>query len=849
MMRSHDHPGRGGCGYFRRLTLVLGYAGALPILGAAETTPRDGVNFFETKIRPVLAENCYRCHAADAEKIESEFLLDTREGIRKGGASGRDAVIPGNVAGSRLIEAIRYGNEDLQMPPKHRLPDEVVAAFEKWIAMGAPDPRDGFSKLPRELAAEDHWAFQAPRAPPLPKVRDREWPRDRIDHFVLAKLEAAGLTPSPQAGRRTLIRRATLELTGLPPTPEEIAAFLAHEGSDEEAFANLVDRLLDSPAFGERWARHWLDVARYAESSGFSRNMLYPYAWRYRDYVIDSFNRDKPFDQFVREQVAGDLLPAESAEESDAQAIATGFLTIGPKTLNESSVLLFNLNVADDQIDATCRAFLALTANCARCHDHKYDPIPTRDYYALAGIFTSSVNLAGVETNNRNEHGEAFPLGAEGWNRLARIEEETKRADEAQKVYLDFVKKRNAIREPLEKEGVDWKKNPTPELERAETEVQRHQDIVQEAKAAIPAPPELAMAVVEGAPPGPPEETEGEEGKADAKKSPPVTIGDSPLFEKGNPESPLDAVPRGVLTLFDYDAPPVGEHESGRLQFANWLTDERNPLTARVFVNRVWHHLFGTGLVETVDNFGMLAAAPSHPALLDDLALRFVREGWSTKHLIREIMLSRAYMMSSRHDKRGAAADPSNRLLWRFAPQRLEGEAIRDSILFVGGQLDREAPRGSQVAEIAAAQPKAQAREIGRRDYYNKEVNYDVTCRSIYLPMARDAIPSSLTIFDAADPNLVAGARTITTVPAQGLFLMNSPMVLEQCKHAAARVLARPEAERLRFAVELTLGRIPTADERALIDGFLASASGDAAESWAQICQTLICSGEFRMIY
>ncbi|MCB1233222.1 MAG: DUF1549 domain-containing protein, partial [Verrucomicrobiae bacterium] len=426
-------------------TGFLALAAAVFELPAAELTPisltKSERDFFESKIRPVLVEHCHECHAADADEVKADFLLDTRLGIRKGGISGRDAIIPGDPSGSQLLEALRYENEDLQMPPEGRLPDPVIADFETWIAMGAPDPRDGESKLPREIAAENHWAFQPVKKPELPEVKDSDWPKDRIDRFVLAKLEQNEMRPVGDADRRTLIRRATLELSGLPPTREEITAFLADPADDMAAFTKVVDRLLDSPAFGERWGRHWLDVARYAESSGYSRNMLYPYAWRYRDWVIDAFNADKPYDRFLTEQLAGDLLPADSPEQRDAQHIATGFLTIGPKTLNEGDPLLFELNVADDQIDATCRAFLALTANCARCHDHKYDPIPTADYYALAGIFRSSRNLAGTSTNVRAEHEKAYALGPEGESLLQRIEEATAAADEAQKTYLEIVKK------------------------------------------------------------------------------------------------------------------------------------------------------------------------------------------------------------------------------------------------------------------------------------------------------------------------------------------------------------------------------------------------------------------------
>lgn len=833
---------------------------ALSVTSKAADSER--FQFFESRIRPILAAKCYSCHSSKAKDIKGDFLLDTRHGIRKGGASKRDAVIPGDIEGSQLIEAIRYANEKLQMPPKGRLPDSEIADFEKWVGLGAPDPRDGISKLPREIAAENHWAWKRMLKHSLPEVKAADWPGDPLDHFVLVKLEAKGMRPNPEADRRTLIRRATYELTGLPPTPAEIAAFLKDDRNTSEAFADVVDRLLADSGFGIRWGRHWLDVARYGESSGYSRNMLFPHAWRYRNWVIDSFNRDKPYDHFIREQIAGDLLPSESYAQKEDQLLGTAFLTVGAKTFNEGNELLFRLNCSDDQIDVTCRAFLALTVNCARCHDHKYDPIPTKDYYAMSGIFQSSRNLAGSETNVRNEHSEAYPLGPDGWNILTKIERAKKKADETQARYLELVKKRNALRDPLVKKGINWKKNPTPELAMAEAEVQAFQAKVKEARAAIPDPPQYAMAVLEGLSGKEAVEfddfiksekdaiAEMKKAKKRPKDPTPVRpkIKDSPLYDKGLHDSPLNPVPRGALSMFDFRTPTIGTNETGRLQLANWITDQRNPLTARVYVNRVWHHLFGRGLVETVDNFGALGAPPSHVKLLDTLALDFMADGWSTKRLIRRILLSRTWRQSSAHNARFAAQDPDSRLLWRFAPQLLEGEAIRDSILAVSGSLDPVHLETSQVAEISKQQALGRQREIGRRDYYMKDVKWDVKYRSIYLPMTRGVIPDMLATFDAADPNLVVGARKLTIVPTQALYLANSQMVVEESVKIAKRILSRPSAEQVDTVYELILGRLPEADERETVEKFL-QRSNDEQKTWARVCQTLICSGEFRTLY
>lgn len=829
---------------------------------ALASADADGVAFFESKIRPILVEHCYRCHSSASGEIKGDFLLDTRAGIRKGGASKRDAVVPGDAEASQLVEAIRHNNPKLPMPPKFKLADSVIKNFEKWIAMGAPDPRDGVSRLPREIAADNHWAWKPPRHSPVPNVRDQEWPRDAIDQFVLAGLEANQMVPNPDADRRDLIRRATLELTGVPPTVAEIRSFMRDPEETPVAFAKVVDRLLADSGFGARWGRHWLDVARFGESSGYSRNMLYPYAWRYRNYVIDSFNGDKRFDRFVREQIAGDLLPFESPKQAEDSILGTGFLTIGAKTFNEGSQLLFNLNCADDQIDAACRAFLALTVNCARCHDHKYDPIPTADYYAMAGIFLSSRHLAGSETNVRAEHSEAYPLGTDGWNRLKEIEDAAEKSADVQAQYLVLVKERNALREPLVKKGVDWRKNPTPELVEAEAKVQAHQALVKQTKAAIPDPPQFAMAVVEGLNAKEAQafakmlEEEKEEIAAQKKagkrpKDPTPQrpeICDSPLYEKGQHDSPLAAVPRGALSLFDFKTTPIPDGQSGRLQLADWIADPRNPLTARVYVNRVWRHLFGRGLVETVDNFGALGDRPSHPELLDTLALDFMEDGWSTKRLIRRIVLSRTFGQSSANHKAYAARDPDNALLWRFSPRLLEGEAIRDSILFIGGQLDEVHLQTSQVAEIGQQQALGRQREIGRRDYYMRDVNWDVRHRSVYLPMTRGVIPDMLAVFDAADPNLVIGARKLTIVPTQALYLANSGMVIKESANVANRVLLLPADRRIDGAYELILGRLPQADEKAAIESFLNMADSPE-KTWARICQSLICSGEFRTVY
>ena len=373
-------------------------------LNEAEVAPapdKEQIDFFEKQIRPVLASKCYKCHSAEADKVKGGLLLDTREGIREGGDSGH-AVVPGDTHESLILKALRWQDKDMRMPPEKeggKLSDAVIADFERWIKMGAPDPRDGAAPAASRKwmdleKAKGFWAFQTPKASPPPEVQDARWPKTDLDRFILAAQEKKGLQPVGDADRRTLIRRLTYDLIGLPPTPEEVDAFV-HDSSPD-ALAKTVDRLLASPQFGERWGRHWLDVARFAESTGKERNFTFPAAWRYRDYVIASVNADKPYDEFIREQIAGDLLPAASSAEHDEHVIATGFLALGPKGLNEKNPEQFRVDQIDEQIDATSRGVLGLTVACARCHDHKFDPIPQRDYYALAGIFRSTRTFFGT---------------------------------------------------------------------------------------------------------------------------------------------------------------------------------------------------------------------------------------------------------------------------------------------------------------------------------------------------------------------------------------------------------------------------------------------------------------------
>ena len=811
----------------------------VPVAGAPDA---GGVEFFEKNIRPVLSQKCYGCHSTEGGKSKGGLLLDTREGIRAGGDSGH-AVVPGNVKDSLLIKALSYTDKDLAMPPKKeggKLPDDVIGKFEQWVQMGAPDPREnaaGKIVVRKTWDVEEgrkFWAYQSPKVAPAPAVKDAAWPRSDVDHFLLAAMETKGLHPVVDADKATLIRRVYFDLIGLPPRPEEVDAFL--NDNTPNAYAKIVDRLLASPQFGERWGRHWLDVARYGESSGKERNFTFPTAWRYRDWVIAAMNVDKPYDQFIREQIAGDLMPHSTPEQRDQLVIATGFLAIGTKSLNEKNRELFRMNTVDEQIDTTTRAVLATTVGCARCHDHKFDPIAQKDYYAMAGIFKSSETYFGTGASAKGKNGTALiPLATmektaapspgvaatpptatkpDFKQRLAEIERRNPKAAER-------IKSLPPARQPQV-------------LERVMARIGENSPAKKNASAATAASNTKAecMGVLDAHP------------------------GDARLLVRGEIDQPADMIPRGVVAvLTNGAAPKIPGTASGRLELANWLAASTNPLTARVMVNRVWQHLFGEGIVGTADNFGATGEKPSNPALLDALALQFMRDGWSVKSLIRSIVQTRAYQLSSASDSKAMDSDPDNHLFWRQAPRRLDAEAIRDAMLAASGQLDIAPAQGSFVATIGEAY-------VGRGVRPEVFTNYESHKRSVYLPIVRDNVPEVLDLFDFAEPSLVIASRDVTNVPSQALYLMNNRFVREQADALAQRVLTAPLdfPGRINLAHQLTLGRPATTAEfqrahayllseaQALIPAKDTSKEAAALQSWATFCQALFASAEFRYL-
>ncbi|MGE3806860.1 MAG: DUF1549 domain-containing protein, partial [Gemmataceae bacterium] len=623
----------------------------MPFARAAEPTPAD-LRFFETRVRPVLLDQCARCHGEKKQK--GGLRVDEPERLLRGGSAG-PVIVKGKPAESSFIKALAHDDPELKMPPNRKLSDQQIADLTHWVKIGAPIPKRT-SVLKGDInAGRLFWSFKTPVDPPVPEVNNAAWARTPLDRFVLAALEAKGIEPAPAADKIALLRRATYDLIGLPPTPAEIDAFLQDESPD--AFARVVERLLASPHYGERWGRHWLDVARYADSNGLDENIAHGNAWRYRDYVIAAFNSDKPYDRFVVEQLAGDLLPHSNMKQRHEQLIATGFLSLGPKVLAEVDETKMEMDIIDEQIDTLGRAFLGLTLGCARCHDHKFDPILTEDYYALAGIFKSTKTM---ESFKKIARWHENPIATD--EELARQREHQQQVAARKEEVAVLIK---AAMEKLKQAGVALPKNPEsmfPAETKAELKKLR-EELAKLEKAA----PELPTAM----------------GVTDGK------VVDVAVHLRGDHLKLGDMVARRVpQVLADVEAPRFGTVHSGRLELARWLVRPEHPLTSRVIVNRVWRWHFGQGLVPTPDNFGRLGERPANQPLLDWLARRFIEEGWSLKKLHRRIMLSNTYQLNTKHPRGSFDADPENRLHWRANVRRLESEAIRDSLLAVSGTLD-----------------------------------------------------------------------------------------------------------------------------------------------------------------
>ena len=770
------------------------------------------LEFFERRIRPLLAGKCFNCHSAD-NKAAGGLRVDDRNGLLEGGKRGA-AVVPGEPSTSLILKAVRHEAGAPRMPPEGGLETEEIADLERWITEGAVWPAVELSEgqggwnADYEALRREHWAFRPVSPAATPTVSDVAWPRDDVDRFVLASLESKALAPVADADRAALLRRLTADLTGLLPTPEQADAFVG-DGAPG-ALESVVDALLASPAFGERWGRHWLDIARFGESTGSARNLPYPHAWRYRDWVIDAVNADLSYDRFLVEQIAGDLLPAADPAARERQLIATGFLAIGVKDVNQRFKVRFVMDNVDEQIDTMSRGILGLTVSCARCHDHKFDPVPATDYYALAGILTSTEQCAGV----RNKMGGA---GLDYYDAsmlvvLAPADEGTAAKIAIAKAEVEAAK---AAFEQIrgKPEGLAKGENGRPiqqgyrqRWNRAQQEFERLSDPARTGKVAM--------------------------GLRDAEK-----IGDTEIRVRGEAEQLGPVVPRGFPSAVEVPgAEPIDPAASGRLQLARWLAHSHNPLTARVYVNRVWQRLFGTGLVDTVDNFGVTGNAPSHPELLDRLAADFVADGWSTKRLVRRLVLSRTYGLSASSQERALAIDPANRLLWRHSPRRLDAEEIRDTMLAIAGRLDRSRPAEGPSRQLEVRELRNNGREIASILSFAKASAH----RSVYLPLLRTVVPGALEAFDFADQGQVTGQRESTTVPAQALYLLNDPFVAKQSLVVAETLLDRPtgdDRERIASAFRLVLGRLPTSPEIDDVLAFLAAFEAQAPATPAPVAE------------
>ncbi len=882
--------------------LFAALAATFPV-HAEDTKPTpEQLDFFEKKIRPVLADKCYKCHSEKTEKVKGGLVLDTREGIRRGGDSGA-AVVPGDLKESILIEAIRYHNKDFAMPPEKeggKLPDAVIKDFETWVSSGAADPRDGAAKVVKKdvEAAKQWWAFQLPQKSAVPQPKDAAWAVGDVDRFLLAAMEAKNLRPVGDAAPDALLRRIFFDLVGLPPSPKEVGDFFADwkaasanpqaaRAMQQAVLAKWVDKLLASPQFGERMGRHWLDVARYAESSGKDVNIAFPHAWRYRDYVIAAFNEDKPFDQFLREQIAGDLLPAKHDAQRATQLTATGFLALGPKGLNEQNPRQFCLDLADEQVDAVSQAFMGMTVSCARCHDHKFDPISQREYYALAGIFLSTETRYGTATGIQNRHSsELVELPVSGGAKSAgKMLSATERKDKEtrlaalKKEQADFIKERFEARrdgkpEPARQGAAQLRPLiVVTQIGQLETELKGFDESGQSKALAMGVqdlPPSKSEAFGRGV---------GEflrRGPQFRLGRPPefASVRDAKLYARGDADKPTDSVPRGFPAVMSANATTIPATESGRKQLADWLVSPTNPLTARVAVNRVWEWVFGRGIVESVDNFGTTGKKPDNQALLDFLAVKFSTPiaqggyGWSVKRLTRDLVLSHAYQLSSDYQPAPFAADPENTLLWRASKRRLDAECIRDAMLAASGKLELEVPTGSLISKNGDG-PIGGPRFRGISEDQLINSGGAVSYRSVYLPVARELPPDALAVFDFSDSNQVTGEREKTNVPAQALYVLNNEFVARCAGSLADRVLAAFPSnagfdQRLNYCYWLTLGRNPTANEKSAAWNFLQKfpanwSRGETAQpgmkdatdiraAWLSLARALFATADFRYL-
>jgi hypothetical protein len=799
------------------------------LAGEKDPTPEQ-IKFFEEKVRPVLAQNCFKCHGE--EKQKGDLRLDVYEGVLAGGESG-PAVVPGKPKESLLLDAVNYAS--LEMPPDGKLKESEIEILTQWVAIGAPWPKEhggagpGLRKVKDKITDEDrqYWAFQPVRRLPVPDVADDSWSRGPLDRFLLVRMQQEGLTPAPEADRSTLIRRLSFDLTGLPPTTAEMEEF--ENDLSPDAYERLVDRLLARPQHGEQWARHWLDLVRYAESDGYKQDDYRPHAWRYRDYVIRSLNQDKPYPLFIREQLAGD----EMDEPSVDALVATGYYRLGIYEYNQLDVKGQWSVILNDITDVTADVFLGLGMSCARCHDHKFDPLLQRDYYALQAFFAPILP--------RDDIPACLPA--------ERAEYEKKLAAWEDKVGDLLKELRELERQPL-KNAAHFQLNRFPDdvvpilfkpaEERTPYETQIFELAYRQAKAAQervdftkkltgekrdrwmelrdklnqlagdrPEPPPPAMTVTDVGPVAPPVMVPGKPKLGEILPAIPTVLAGTSAAEGAPP--------------MEIEPPSPGSQSTGRrTALAKWLGDEENPLTPRVLANRLWQHHFGKGLCESPSDFGRLGQPPSHPELLDWIAREFVERDWNWKLLHRQMVTSAAYRQKSYGPETALSAriDPSNRFLARMPVRRLTAEQIRDASLAVAGELNLQ--MGGPGVE--AARPR----------------------RSVYVKVRRNTRDPLLDVFDVADGLSTTPTRNVTTTPIQALLMINGSWMLSRAKGTAAVVRGIKDREEQVIALyKQILGREPAADELTAVEKFLAMKNKGQEHTLADLAHVLLNSNEF----
>jgi mono/diheme cytochrome c family protein len=807
----------------------------------APTDPA-AIEFFEAQVRPLLEARCYKCHGG-GEAAKGGLRLNARASLLRGGDTGA-AISLEAPAESLLLKAINY--DGYEMPPEGKLPPEEIAILARWVELGlpwTPGEEGDESELPAAHGppqvndeARNFWSFRPVERPAVPAATDPAWNQNPIDAFILSRLESEGLRPAPAASRQALIRRAYYDLTGLPPTPEEVAAFVADESAD--AWPRLVERLLESPHYGEKWGRHWLDLVRYAETNSYERDGIKPNAWRYRDYVIRAFNQDLPYDRFVTEQLAGDELPDRTADT----LIATGYYRLGiwdDEPVDHEQALYDDL---DDILATTSQVFLGLTMNCARCHDHKLDPVPQADYYRMLSFF-AGVQRFGVRSyesiveqslrtiappEEQQRHAAAI---AAHQAQIAENDKALAIAEEAIRADLSPVEKEEFEHEDRQV-AIAQKRVPGVLSEEQFAEYKRLHRRRDKLRRSPPAALEMALCVTEIGP----------------------TPRDMHVLVRGNPHVPGDRVEPGFPSVLPTATPEYSSSDHGtcgrRLALARWIASSGTPLTARVMVNRVWQHHFGEGLVRTPSNFGLQGDAPTHPELLDWLAAEFVARGWRIKELHRLMMLSQTYQRSSQADAAALERDPENRLLARFNMRRLTAEEVRDSILAVNGTLNRDKMFGPSIYTIIPDEVLAGQSMPGAG--WGRSAPDDEARRSIYIHVKRSLPPPILASFDAPDTDFSCPVRFATTQPTQALGLMNSAFLNTEARRfveTLRRQAPDDRAEQVRLCLRRVTQREVTEDELArglrLIEALESEHGLDADRALTLFCVVALNLNEF----